>query len=78
MNQWTVLVNYGSGFDADFAVEQLRSAGIQARARGNDIVGIFGAGFQGVTARGVDVLVPSDSVEQARDVLGLSNQRDDD
>ena len=37
-------------------VERLHAAGIDATIRGNDIVGIFGPGFQGATARGVDVL----------------------
>lgn len=71
MNAWTKVANFGSGLEADLAVEQLRGQNIPAEARGNDIVGIFGPGFQGSTARGVDVLVPSDAVEKARLVLGL-------
>jgi hypothetical protein len=39
-------------------------------ARGNDITGIFGPGFAGATARGVDVLVLSDAVDAAREILG--------
>ena len=50
-------------------VEQLKSAGIVALSRGVDITGIFGPGFQGATARGVDVLVPLDRHAEARELL---------
>jgi hypothetical protein len=50
-------------------VEQLKSAGIEAVSRGVDITGIFGPGFQGATARGVDVLVPQDRLAEARELL---------
>jgi hypothetical protein len=73
MTDWTKLTNFGSGLEADLAVEQLRGQNIPAEARGNDIVGIFGPGFQGTTARGVDVLVPSNLVEKARTILGLDD-----
>jgi hypothetical protein len=36
-------------------------------------VGIFGPGFQGVTAKGVDVLVPAAAVDDARSVLELDD-----
>jgi Putative prokaryotic signal transducing protein len=69
MTGWVKLANFGSGFEADIVAERLRGAGIHATTRGNDIVGIFGAGFQGVTARGVDVLVPGDELAKARSIL---------
>lgn len=71
MSSWTKVANYASGLEADLAAEQLRGQGIPAQTRGNDIVGIVGAGFQGSTARGVDLLVPSSAVTEARDILGL-------
>jgi hypothetical protein len=73
MSDWTKIANFGSGLEADLAVEQLRGQNIPAEARGNDIVGIFGPSFQGTTARGVDVLVPSNLVDKARDILGLDD-----
>jgi hypothetical protein len=73
MSAWTKLANFGSGLEADLAVEQLRGQNIPAQTRGNDIVGIFGPGFQGATARGVDVLVPSDFLAKARAILGLDD-----
>ena len=69
--RWTVVTNFASGLEADMAVEQLRGLGVPAQARGNDIVGIFGIGFQGTTARGVDVLVPDSQLVRARTILGL-------
>jgi len=71
MSAWTKIANYGSGLDADLAAEQLRGHNIPAETRGNDIVGIFGASFQGTTARGVDVLVPRELAAKARSILGL-------
>ena len=67
--EWVKLVNVAMGFEAEMLVERLKSSGIEAIARGNDIVGIFGPGFQGATARGVDVLVPDEQMNEAREVL---------
>ncbi|HEY4302879.1 MAG TPA: DUF2007 domain-containing protein [Gemmatimonadaceae bacterium] len=71
MDTWTKVANFGSGLEADIAVERLRGAGIEAQAKGNDIAGLFGAGFQGTTARGVDVLVPGAQLAAARELLDL-------
>jgi hypothetical protein len=73
MSHWTVLTNFASGLEADMAVEQLRGGGIPAQTRGKDIAGIFGASFQGSTARGVDVLVPDTALNKARELLGLDD-----
>jgi hypothetical protein len=69
MDSWTKLINCASGLEADILVERLHAAGIDATVRGNDIVGIFGPGFQGVTARGVDVLVPASALDAAMEFL---------
>jgi hypothetical protein len=66
---WVSIATYAAGFDADLAVARLESEGITAVARGNDLTGIFGPGFGGATARGVAVLVPSDAVDAAREIL---------
>jgi hypothetical protein len=67
--QWISVATYASALEADIAVARLESAGILAVARGNDIVGLFGPGFGGNTARGVEVLVPSDEIDTARELL---------
>jgi len=69
MDTWTKLVNCASGLEAEILVERLHSAGIDATVRGNDIVGIFGPGFQGPTARGVDVMVPASALDAAKELL---------
>ena len=71
--QWISVGTYASGLEADIAVARLDSAGILAVARGNDIVGVFGPGFAGSTSRGVEVLVPSDAIDAARDLLDDTN-----
>ena len=67
--EWVKLANLGSALEAEMLRERLRGAGIAAETRGNDIVGIFGPGFQGTTARGVDVLVPREDLAAARELL---------
>jgi len=67
--QWIPVADFPSSFEADIAVARLESAGILAVSRGNDIVGVFGPGFAGSSARGVSVLVPSDAVAAAREIL---------
>jgi hypothetical protein len=69
MTQWIKLANFSSGLEADITVERLRSAGLHAEARGNDVVGIVGPGFQGTTGRGVDVLVLDSEIKEARELL---------
>jgi hypothetical protein len=69
MDSWTKLVNCAAALEAEILVERLHAAGIDATIRGNDIVGIFGPGFQGATARGVDVLVPASALEAAQEFL---------
>ena len=63
------LTNFATPLEAEMFVEQLKSAGIAAVSRGVDITGIFGPGFQGATARGVDVLVPDEDADTARELL---------
>jgi hypothetical protein len=67
---WVAVANFGAGYEADLAIARLDAAGIVAVRRGNDTVGLFGPSFEGRSARGVDVLVPSDVVAAAREVLG--------
>ena len=66
---WVPVASYGAPFEADLVRVRLEAAGILAVTRGNDVTGIFGPGFGGATARGVDVLVPSDAVDAAREIL---------
>jgi hypothetical protein len=75
--RWVVVATCASGLEADVLVAVLGAARIPARAKGNDIVGLFGPNFAGATARGVDVLVPEDAEEEAREVLAEADERAD-
>ena len=66
---WVAIATYGAGYEADIAIARLDAAGITAVRQGNDTVGILGPGFEGRSARGVNVLVPSDIVAEAQEVL---------
>lgn len=74
---WEVLATFASGLEADVAIAQLQSAGIDAIRDDNDSVGIFGAGFQAPTSRGVTVKVPSPVLNEAREVIGLDEDESD-
>lgn len=67
--EWISIATFSAGYEADIAIARLDAAGIDAVRRGNDTVGLFGPGFEGHSARGVDVLVPSTVAAEARDVL---------
>jgi hypothetical protein len=66
MVRWVKLANFSSEWEADIVAGRLRSAGFEVETRGNDIVGIFGPGFQGPTTRGVDLLVIDRELAAAR------------
>lgn len=67
--EWVPCRSYGSELEAHIAAAVLDAAGIPAVIRGNDIAGLFGAGFQLGSARGVLLLVPGPALAAARSVL---------
>jgi hypothetical protein len=67
--RWIEVATFRAVYEADMAVETLESAGIPAQVGGGEHVGIFGAGYQGPTTRGVAVLVPSHRAQEARELL---------
>jgi hypothetical protein len=75
---WVTIANFRAGYEADIAIAVLDAAGIPAVRRGNDIVGLFGPGFEGPTARGVDVLVPANAADEARELLDAGYVAEDD
>jgi hypothetical protein len=66
---WVVVRRYGAAYEADIAAAVLGAAGVEARVNGRDIVGIFGPGFGGASAQGVELLVPADQLAEAEEVL---------
>jgi hypothetical protein len=76
--RWVKLANFAAVWEAEITAARLRSAGIQAQTRGNDIVGIVGPGFQGSTTRGVDLLVIDHELPAARRILeDMASQPDE-
>ena len=69
---WIKVASYGSAFEAEIAIAKLRSGGVYAITRGHDLAGVFGYSFQGATPWGVDVMVPSDEIDEANDILAAA------
>jgi hypothetical protein len=67
-SEWLHLAEFGAGYEADFAEAVLRAHEIPVLRRGPEI-GIFGPGFAGATARGVELLVPAERLEEAQAAL---------
>lgn len=66
---WVLCRSFAFEFEAHIAAAVLDAAGIPALVRGNDTAGLFGAGFQGASARGVMLLVPRPALAAAQVVL---------
>jgi hypothetical protein len=67
--QWVKLVNVASGLEAGILVEQLKANGVLAMSNDKFVTGMLGPGFQGATALGVDVLVASSQLDEAREIV---------
>jgi hypothetical protein len=75
---WVVVATFSAIWEADFAAETLREAGIPAHVDGGQSVGIFGMGYQGPTQFGVKVRVPWHREHEARDLLDSVEADEDD
>jgi ABC-type phosphate transport system permease subunit len=69
---------YGNELEASIAVAVLDMAGIPSIVRSNDSVGLFGSAFQGYSAMGVSLLVPSPALAAAKTVLANARPATDD
>ena len=65
---WQRVANFGAAYEADLAEAVLRAHDIPVLRKGPE-AGIFGHGFAGVTAGGVELLVPEDRVADAHALL---------
>ena len=74
---WVVVATFGAVWEADFAAETLREAGIPAHVDGGSHVGIFGAGYQGPSQFGAKVRVPWHRERDARELLESDAMEDD-
>ncbi len=72
---WIKLETFNAGYQADIVVELLHQADIPTLVQGPE-AGIYGFGFGGMTAKGVTIKVPSDRLQEARDLLEASSTPD--
>jgi hypothetical protein len=70
--EWVPCRQFGSELEASIAVAILDGSGIPAVIRSNDSVGLFGSAFQGFSAMGVTLLVPSSALSAAQTVLAMA------
>lgn len=66
-SQWTQFRSYPSLVEAEFDKERLEGGGIPVLLKGPE-TGIFGPGFSGASAFGVDLLVPKSQIDAAREL----------
>ena len=71
-SQWVACHQYGSELEASIGVAILDGSGIPAIIRSNDSVGLFGSAFQGFSAMGVTLMVPSGALAAAQTALALA------
>jgi hypothetical protein len=67
--QWVKLVNVASALEAGILVEQLKANDVLAMSYDRFVTGMLGPGFQGATALGVDVMVASSQLDEAREIV---------
>jgi hypothetical protein len=66
--QWVRLAEFTTVFEADLLRNALEEARIPVLVRGPQ-AGFYGAGFQGTVIGGLEVHVPSQALERAREIL---------
>ncbi len=66
---WVVVATFGAAWEAEFAAETLREAGIPAHVDRGPGTAIFGPGFQGISQFGVKLRVPWHRESDARGLL---------
>ncbi len=66
---WVVVATFGMVWEAEFAAETLREAGVPAHVDRGPATALFGPGFQGASQFGVKLRVPWHRERDARDLL---------
>jgi hypothetical protein len=70
MSDFVVFNNYGSITEAEIHAEILRAEDIAVILQGPQS-GMFGAGFAGTTVQGVTLLVPTEDLDRALELIDL-------
>jgi hypothetical protein len=66
--RWAKAASFKASYEADLARQALEAEGIPVAVVG-DATGIFGPGYMGPTTRGNTVLVPSDRLNESRELI---------
>lgn len=66
--RWAKVASFKASYEADLARQTLEAEGIPVTVVG-DATGIFGPGYMGPTTRGNSVLVPSDRLDEAHELI---------
>ena len=68
MADWVKVKEFATRFEAELARARIESAHIPVAITSHD-AGIFGAGFQGASPSGVELLVPAARVKDVQAIL---------
>jgi putative signal transducing protein len=66
--EWAELTTVSFGYQSEMILDLLKEAGIPSLTRGPE-VGVFGYGFGGPVPKGIRISVPSDNLDEAREIL---------
>lgn len=71
--EWVVLETYAARYLAEIQIQTLESSGIPVLIKGEE-AGIWGGGYAGPTSQGIQLLVPSLALKDARELLELDEE----
>lgn len=72
MATWALLKVVSTTLEVDMMKQTLEAENIPALVRG-PYAGVFGGGYQGPVPGGIQVLVPEQELERARDLLDIDH-----
>lgn len=75
-SSWALYGTFEFGYQVDLAEATLSEAGIPVLVKGRE-AGIWGPGFAGASSQGLSVWVPTERLQEAREVVGPGDLADD-
>lgn len=66
--EWTTVATFSARYEAELSIQQLEGADVPYLVKGEE-AGIWGPGFSGPTSRGIELLVPAEYADAAREML---------
>lgn len=71
--EWVVLETFAARYLAEIQIQTLEAEGIPVLIKGEE-AGIWGGGYAGPTSQGIQLLVPSVALDDARELLELDEE----